>query len=200
MGALESNGRTIAVLGSGLDAISPETNRKLGEKIIESNGVLFSEFPLFSNGLLWHFPSRNRIISGLSDGVIIIEAPKGSGALITAAHAKRQGRKVFVVPGDIFSQNFVGSHQLIKDGARLVTNIDDILKEFGKSVQKAFSQEHLLSSKEKVIYKLIESGVGEFEEIALQSKFSSKEILGLISILESKNMIKNMGGKFIVRK
>ncbi len=118
-------------MGTGLDekSIYPQSNLKLTEKIIETGGCLISEYPPGTRGTNFTFPQRNRIISGLSLGVLVIEAKERSGALITAEWAKKQGRKIFAVPGPIHSSTSKGPHKLIKEGARLVENANDILGE-----------------------------------------------------------------------
>lgn len=122
-------GKTIAVLGSGIDQIYPKQNVELARKIIQTGGCIISEYPIGTMPKKEHFPQRNRIISGLSIGVVIVEAQEKSGALITADFAIEQGREVFAVPGDVNKKESVGSNQLIKDGAKMVTSIIDILEE-----------------------------------------------------------------------
>jgi len=128
---VEKNKRTIAVLGTGLDeeSIYPRENIKLANRIIETGGCLISEYPPKTRGSRFTFPQRNRIISGLSLGVLVVEAKRKSGALITANWAKKQGRKIFAIPGTIHSFNSKGTHKLIKQGAKLVEDANDILKE-----------------------------------------------------------------------
>ena len=122
-------GKTIAVLGSGIDQIYPKQNVELARKIIQTGGCIISEYPIGTMPKKEHFPQRNRIISGLSIGVVIVEAQEKSGALITADFAIEQGREVFAVPGDVNKKESIGSNQLIKDGAKMVTSIIDILEE-----------------------------------------------------------------------
>ena len=122
-------GKTIAVLGSGIDQIYPKQNVELARKIIQTGGCIISEYPIGTMPKKEHFPQRHRIISGLSIGVVIVEAQEKSGALITADFAIEQGREVFAVPGDVNKKESVGSNQLIKDGAKMVTSIIDILEE-----------------------------------------------------------------------
>ena len=119
---------TIAVLGSGIDNIYPKENLELAREIIKNKGCIISEYPLGTKPERLHFPQRNRIISGLSDGVVVIEASKKSGALITAEFALEQGKEVFAVPGDINKKQSEGTNQLIKDGAILLTSATDILE------------------------------------------------------------------------
>ena len=127
-GALEAGGRTIAVMGSGLSFIYPAANSDLAEKITES-GALISEFPMDVKPKPRNFPRRNRIISGLTLGTVVVEASNRSGALITARLAGEQGREVFAVPGEIFSELSTGTHQLINNGAKLINTVDDLLNE-----------------------------------------------------------------------
>lgn len=127
-GALESGGRTVAVMGSGLSFVYPAANTDLAEKITAS-GALISEFPMETTPKPNNFPRRNRIISGLTLGTVVVEASNRSGALITARLAGEQGREVFAVPGEIFSELSTGTHRLINDGAKLVNTVDDLLNE-----------------------------------------------------------------------
>lgn len=129
-GCMLGGGKTIAVVGTGLDIIYPKENKELMNNIIKNNGLIISEFPLGTKPCKLNFPKRNRIISGLSDGVLVIEASKKSGALITADFALEHGKDVYAVPGNITSNTSIGTNELIKDGAKMVTNIQDILEDF----------------------------------------------------------------------
>ena len=129
MGTLQAKGKTIAVLGSGLDVIYPPENAKLAEKIVESEGCLVSEYIVGTKPLGEHFPVRNRIISGLVSGVVVVEASEKSGSLITVDFALEQGKNVYAVPGNINSPNSLGTNSLIKQGAKIVTNVEDILED-----------------------------------------------------------------------
>ena len=128
IGTLQAKGKTIAVVGNGLDIVYPKENEKLAQEIIKSGGAIISEYPIGSKPERFHFPARNRIISGLSNGVLVVEAKEKSGSLITADFAIEQGKEVFVVPGNINSLNSVGTNSLIKDGAILVSNYQEILQ------------------------------------------------------------------------
>ncbi|MBP6855924.1 MAG: DNA-processing protein DprA [Candidatus Pacebacteria bacterium] len=139
-GALDAHGITYAVLAHGLDTICPTSHRSLAQSIISSNGALISEYAPGTPPLTHHFIERNRIISGFSRAVIIIEAPEQSGALSTAAYALKQKIRVFVIPGPITAQTFTGSHQLIRAGARLVSSISDVLFDLEGERQTSFSE------------------------------------------------------------
>lgn len=129
-GAIAAGGETILVLGNSLEYVYPPENKNLEDKILDNNGIIVSEYTSGTKPNQYTFPQRNRIISALSDGVLVIEAQKQSGALITVDFALEQGKDVFVVPGNITSKYSVGSNNIIKQGAKLVTNLQDILEEF----------------------------------------------------------------------
>lgn len=129
---VKGTGKTIAVLGSGLDVIYPKENRKLAEQIINSGGCIISEYPVGSKIEKNNFPQRNRIISGLSEGILVVEASQKSGALITAEFGAEQGREIFAIPGDINREQSEGCNLLIKDGANVVTSSQDIIYIIGK--------------------------------------------------------------------
>lgn len=144
-GALEAGGRTIAVMGSGLSFIYPATNSDLAEKITAS-GALISEFPMGVKPKPRNFPRRNRIISGLTLGTVVVEASNRSGALITARLAGEQGREVFAVPGEIFSELSTGTHKLINNGAKLINTVDDLLNELPPYVLNQIQSESSTAS------------------------------------------------------
>lgn len=138
-GALEAHGKTIAVLGNGLDEVYPKQNERLAQEILENDGLLISEYPSGTPSLPHQFLERNRIVSGVSVGVIVVEAPERSGALSTAAHALEQNREVFVLPGPVKHPNYKGSHGLIKAGACLVSSPEEVLEELRLDQKKSRS-------------------------------------------------------------
>ena len=127
---LFAGGKTIAIIGSGLDNIYPKENIDLANEIIKNGGAIISEYVIGTKPLKMNFPARNRIISGMSSGVVVIEAKKKSGTMITVDFALEQGKNVFAVPGNITSKNSEGTNMLIKDGAKCITSIDDIIEEY----------------------------------------------------------------------
>ncbi|MBZ1348403.1 MAG: DNA-processing protein DprA [Candidatus Nealsonbacteria bacterium] len=194
---LERNKRTIAVLGTGLDtkSIYPRTNLRLAAKIIETGGCLISEYPVKSPGSKITFPARNRIISGLSIGVLIIEAKQKSGALITAAWAKKQGRKIFALPGSIYSSNSKGCHCLIKQGAKLVESANDILKELNIKDLIFHSKDRLAgeNKEENLILETLKQGPLDIDKIIERTKLSTSTVTGCLAIMEINSKVKNLG-------
>jgi DNA processing protein len=155
-GALDAGGgsacgATVAVLAGGLDAIYPHSHRGLAERILARGGTLISEYPPGATPLAYRFIERNRIMSGISRGVLIVEAPESSGALATARYAAEQNREVFVVPGAITSSNFKGSHALIRQGAELVTSPDDILEAYDIDKKENIAVRAGASSPEEIV-------------------------------------------------
>lgn len=130
VGCLKGNAKTIAVIGNGLDHIYPNENKQLASCILKNKGLLLSEYIIGTKPLKRNFPARNRIISGISDGVLVIEAKKKSGTLITVDFALEQGKNVYAIPGNITSEKSIGTNELIKQGAKLVTRIEDVLEDY----------------------------------------------------------------------
>ncbi|MDO8574721.1 MAG: DNA-processing protein DprA [bacterium] len=205
LGALAGNGKTIAVLGSGTDddSIYPRENFKLAKKIIDSGGAVIGEYEPGTKAINWTFPERNRIVSGLSRGVLVVEAPEKSGALITASLALEQNREVFAIPGSIFSKNSIGANNLIKKGAKMVTSVDDILEELNLTYLKKVSlrdisrREKKLNPEEKLIFSIIEKEPVHIDKICEIAKLPANRVLPIVSVLEIQGIIKNIGGKFV---
>lgn len=207
-GALKNKGRTIAVIGSGFNRLYPAENRDLAEEVSRT-GAVISEFPMDARPLPENFPRRNRIISGLSLGVLVIEAAQNSGALITADCALEQGREVFALPGKVDSQNSFGTNELIKQGAKLVTCADDIMEEFSvpraSGVDKGIRKEDDISGKqglscdESVLYDLMSNEPLPLDEIIEKSGISIPEISAILLKLELNKLIKQLPGKQFTR-
>lgn len=195
--ALSAGGRTLAVLGSGLDkkSIYPPSNRYLAEKISQ-NGATLSEFPLGALPQPQHFPRRNRIISGLSLGVLIIEAPEKSGALITAKEALEQNREVFAVPGPINSLNSSGTNNLIKMGAKPVSEANDILQELNLALLTEMPRKKILPDnlEEASILEQLSHEPLHIDKIILQTKLPANIVNSNLTLMEMKGKIRHLGG------
>lgn len=193
---------TIAVLGSGLDVIYPAENKDLFRKIIDTGGAVLSEFPLGTKPRRENFPRRNRIISGLAKGVLVIEAGERSGTIITARWAQEQGKEVFAIPGNIFSEQSKGTNFLIKQGAIPVTSPFEILNYLGlESKESPFKGEIQveLSQEEKKILEFLSSGPLHFDELTEKTKLSPPYLLQILTELEFKNLVKGLPGKYFQR-
>lgn len=198
-GALCSGGKTIAVLGCGLDVVYPRENRRLMEEIA-GNGAVISEFPLGTKPVAGNFPRRNRVISGLSKGVVVVEAQERSGTSITVNFALEQGREVFAVPGPVTAKLSRGPNGLIKTGAKLVENAGDILEELGffrATPQKGKKIAHLLgglSDNEKALYGLLSLEPIQGEDLIRRSGLTGQEVIACLLRLELKGLVKQMPG------
>ena len=216
-GALKANGRTIAVMGSGHGHIYPPENKDLYERIVKS-GAVISEFENDVSPMPQNFPIRNRIISGLSLGIVVVEAAKNSGALITADFAIEQGRDVFAVPGKISSVTSAGTHELIKDGARLVQNAEDIMEELGlreiapepDANERALREEKIakktarylynsLTDYERRVYKILSDEPLYMDDVVKASGVELSKASKVLLGLELKRLIKELPGKQFVR-
>ncbi|MCS7200951.1 MAG: DNA-processing protein DprA [Patescibacteria group bacterium] len=194
-GALSLGKRNIAVIGCGLKTILRDSRAKLIEKIINNNGLVISEYFPEAGSQPHHFPLRNRIIAGLSDGILIIEAPIDSGALITARYGLLFNKEIFVIPSDIYNKNYLGSLRLIQEGANLVIEPEDILRHFDFKIPQKI-RNLSLSSKENEIIKSIEVGNLTISEISQSTNLPINEVLSLISHLEIKGLVFEENGKF----
>jgi DNA processing protein len=204
-GALGAGGRTLAVMGNGLSSVYPPENRDLFEKI-SANGAAISEFPMDMAPLPGNFPRRNRLISGLSLGVVVVEAALDSGSLITARLALEQGREVFAVPGKAGSPTSRGTHSLIRDGAKLVEDVDDILDEFeglGKALgieKPAGAPARDLSDSEMRIFESLSPDEPEnIEDLIEKCGLQAGEVSGLLVQMELKGLVKCLPGKSFVK-
>jgi len=196
--AIKSGGRTIAVLGSGIDVPYPSENKGLMDKIADS-GYAISEFPPGTQPDRENFPRRNRLISGLSLGVLVVEATVDSGSLITASCAVEQGREVFAVPGNINSINSAGTNGLIKNGAKLVQGVEDIIEElvpvlkgFIRAREKAKVE---LSGDEKRLCDIMTAEPKHVDILSRESRMSASSVLGILLSLELKGVVKQAEGK-----
>lgn len=207
-GALAANGRAIGVLGTGIDVCYPKENKKLYERVLE-RGAIISEFPLHTHPAPENFPVRNRIVAGMPLGVIVVEGAQYSGSLITSRLAMEFGREVFGVPGNVTQPVSFAPNQLIKQGAKLVTNADDVIEELPTPVRaalvKAAPQESAekeklvsagLSEAEKKIYDLLTADEAKhIDEIVDQSGLNSSEVLATLFDLEMKGFVRQSPGK-----
>lgn len=220
-GALEAGGRTVGVMGTGLDQVYPRDHKKLAAEILQAGGALVTQFPLGTPPMSENFPYRNRVISGLSLGVVVVEAAENSGSLITARLAIEQNREVFAVPGNITSRNSFGTNYLIKGaGAKLVQQWQDIASELPaeiaaqllpppsrKSKKKGELLDQLqlappdLSEHERSIFKLLSTDTPlQIDALAEQTKLSITQLTTALLSLEMRELIRALPGKCFVRK
>lgn len=209
-GALSAGGRTIGVLGCGLDIAYPPGHAALKSEIA-ANGAVITEFPFGTTPDPVNFPKRNRLISGLSLGVIVVEAAEKSGALITASYALDQGREVFAVPGPMGSETSRGPHLLIRQGARLVDGVDDILEELRPSLTARVTEDSkgvpaarlpdplVLTPGERRVFELLSRNPQHLDELTARAKASSSEMAGWLLQLELKGAARHLAGQRYVR-
>ena len=195
---LDNHGKTIAVLGTGVNRCYPYQNRKLFANI-QQQGLVISEFSLSSEPKRFHFPRRNRIISGLSSGVLVVEAAKKSGALITAFHALEQNRDIFAIPGNIFHITSEGPHKLIKMGAKVVSQSTDILEELNLSTppkQKTTKQPPVLTEQQRNVYHAIDSSQTSIDQIIIKTNLTYAQITAILFELEMEKLIRPIPGGY----
>lgn len=200
-GALDGGGRTIAVLGSGLANLYPPDNADLAKEIIQKGGAVVSELPPMSEPLAFHFPARNRIISGLSDAVLLVEAREKSGTWITVGHALTQGREVFALPGPVDAPSSVLPHRLIREGARLCTCGRDLLEDMGWLETPESEGEQLtfdvsgLTSGQKRIYDALCAESQSFEELLAQTKLPVSDLNTQLTLMELDGLVETLPGR-----
>lgn len=198
--AIENGGRTIAILGNGLDVVYPKNNKLLYDEI-KDNGCIFTEFPFGTQPFSYNFPQRNRLISGLTLGIVVIEAKEKSGSLITSTYAGEQGKDVFALPGNINSIYSGGTNKLIRDGAVPLLDIDDILEGIYELRNRSFSTKFKkednidLSEDELKILNILKEGPLHSDIIALRVGWDTSTVISILTILELKNKIKEQTGR-----
>jgi DNA processing protein len=199
--ALDVGGRTLAVLGCGVDIVYPWENRHLAADLARS-GALISEYPLGTQPEANNFPPRNRIVSGLSRGVVVVEAGEQSGALITARFAAEQGRDVFAVPGSIFARNSAGAHRLIRDGATPVTSVNDILEALNLERVEEHVQAQMIFPADPVEAKLLEQ-LGDdpvhVDDLCRLAGLPISTVTSTLALMELKGMVRGAGGMTYIR-
>jgi DNA processing protein len=214
---LAAGGRTLAVLGSGVCCIYPPEHRKLAERVMQQ-GALLSEAPPEAPPVPGIFPARNRIITGLSLGVIIVEAADRSGALISAQHAAEQGREVFAVPGRVDSRMSRGCHRLIREGARLVETVDDVLEELGPlplptpppaaegqaeaataAARVRHPAELQLNEPERAVLAAIGDEPVLVDQVIASCGLEAANVLATLSVLEMRRLVRRVGGNRVMR-
>lgn len=201
--ALEAGGRTIAVLGSGVDQVYPTQNRELADAII-ANGALVSEYPMGTRPEANNFPPRNRIISGLSRGVVIVEASQRSGALITAQFAAEQGREVFAVPGSILHPGSAGCNELIRQGATPFLSVNDVLDQLNFvtfSTQVMVRQSTPADPFEAQLMTILTQEACHIDDLVRRTALPSSQVSSLLTLLELKGMVRQVGAMtYMIRK
>jgi DNA processing protein len=199
--ALDSGGRTLAVMGCGTDVIYPAENRALAERIVAGQGALVSDYPLGTQPEAKNFPARNRIISGLALGVIVVEAGERSGALITARFALEQDREVFAIPGNINSPASKGPNKLIQAGAKLVCHVDDVLEELNLTMVPEHSAMQMImpeTAEEAALLSHLSHQPVHIDDLTRLSELPSGMVSSTLSMMELKGMVQQVGGMSFV--
>ena len=199
-GALNAEGKIIGVLGSGIDMMSPERNKRLMERGLEMGGLIISEYPPGMPASKYTFPKRNRIISGLSESVIIVEAGLNSGSLITARHAANQGKTVYAVPGNINSKSSIGCNLLVRDGAIPLIVIDDVVRDLGIEINPADDEIYELDEDEKTVFDSVRSRSGAtIDEICADTMILPSRVNSLITVMEIKGLVESYAGRIYAK-
>ena len=199
-GALRIDGKCIAFLGCGIDSVYPPENRELYRQILDNGGLVVSEYPPGAPPSAHHFPQRNRLISAVADGVLLIEAkPDGSGGTITVNHAMEQGKEVFVLPGPVNNELYQVPHALIRDGARLVTCAADIMEDMGWEAAAKEALETEITKEQKQIVELLGKGDASFDEIAAACDQTAGDLNSNLTILEIMGIIKKSAGRIYMK-
>ena len=193
LAALENGLKTIAVLGSGFHYIYPSAHKKIAERIVRSGGALVSEYPPDTRPDRWQFPARNRIIAGLAQATLVVEAPIKSGALITAHYALDEGREVMAVPGDLNKKNSEGTNYLIHEGAKMIQSSQDIIEAYGLKSKEKSSAPLPLNQEEKLLLKIIEREPLHIDKIIDLSKLDSSAVISTLTVMEINKKVKNLG-------
>ena len=200
-GALEAEGKVIGVLGSGIDHMTPQRNRGLMMKGLENGGLVVSEYPPEAEGFKSSFPARNRIISGLSEALVVVEAGLDSGSLITAKCASDQGRTVYAVPGNINSQTSIGCNLLIRDGAVPLIIIDDMIRDIGAVPKKTDAVNNDLDDDERIVFDVVRQMSGAtMEEIIHGTGFSPGLANSLVTVMEIKGIVESYAGRIYLSR
>ncbi|MDO8664849.1 MAG: DNA-processing protein DprA [Candidatus Liptonbacteria bacterium] len=199
-GCIDANGKTAAVLARGLDGIYPKSNERLADEVLSAGGALISEYPPGVPPLPYRFIERNRLVSGLSLGVVVIEVPESSGALATARFASEQNREVFVVPGPAEHRNFFGSHRLIRSGARLVTKPSEVLEDLN-IIEPSEGIRAGETPEEKIISGILENSPVPLgiDKIAEMAELESRVVNQALTLLLLKNEVKEEGEGYIIK-
>ena len=198
---LKAGGKTIAVLGSGLCNVYPAANRGLAERIVQTGGLLISEYPPYAKPAQYHFPQRNRIVTGISKGLVIVEAGMKSGVYSTFNHAIEQGRDIFIVPGEIYSYGSMGSNDMLRQYPQaLVTSAREVIEALGVPFvsPKKKPQKFVPNADEKLVIKLLKSGQKHYDELLEKTGFSSLDLNFLLATMEIRTFITKLPSNYYV--
>lgn len=200
-GALEADGKVIGVLGSGINQMGPWRNRELMKRGLEKGGLVISEYAPDEPAYKGTFPARNRIISGLSEALVIVEAGLNSGSLITAKHASEQGRPVYAVPGNINSQSSIGTNLLIRDGAVPLVIIDDLIRDIGVDIKRDMEIRPDLDADEEKVFEIVRVMSGPtVDEIIRGTGFDPQLVNSILTIMEIKGVVESYAGRIYISR